>query len=401
MLSTPWAVAATPVNGALDHGPFQIQAGIRSVSSGTFPNQGGNPFARRKVSEFEVRWKGQPVTVNGNRTFWRVLRLPAAPRPALLLVTQVFVLATEEAGGTLRLQPVRSESASLAEVQWLDERDGQPGAARSFGIEAVTDLQSGTLLQGGRWLRFGSRSVMDVASLKVFPVEPWVPVAPGQPDTHLSREGDDVRAFSPGRRNYVLAASGIDYGSADGRQAHGLLVVDIERGTASEIRVDRKRMRFAEPDDIDSAWVHHHFSWVRNAAGQEVLQARNDFRPWSWRARLRETRPGVWQMDVPRIDEKFVQLVKSVLAAKLGAKVIDADQPWGAGATATLADCTLQVRAFGKESLDPGDSRVSVWPEETRTSAAPASCEAALRRLATSIDGELASGRHDALLRLD
>ena len=101
---------------------------------------------------------------------------------------------------------VPRDSAALAELQWLDGRDGQPAAPLEFGIEAVPDLQAGTLLQGGRWLRFGSRSVMEVSTLTLHAVEPWVPIVPGQPITSLSREGDVARAFSPSRGQYVLAA---------------------------------------------------------------------------------------------------------------------------------------------------------------------------------------------------
>lgn len=384
------------------HGPFEIVAGVRRVSTGTFPNQGGNPFATREVSEFEVRWKGKPVAVGGGRSFWRVLRLAGAPRPALLLVTTGFVLASEDPAGELDLRPVKSESSSLAEVQWLDARGGQPGPSSTFGIEAVPDLQSGTQLQGGRWLRLGSRSVLDVSSLTVHPIDPWVPIVPGVPITSLSREGDEARAFSPGRGAYVLVASGIDYGSPDRGDAWGLLVVDITTGTAGELRVDRRRFRFAEPSDIDAAWVDHHFLWRRDADGRERLQPRERFPPWPWRARVRETRPGAWQLDVPRIDVAFVPVVKTLVRAEPGAEVADASGPAGPGLAVTLGGCALQVRGFGEDGSSADDHRVSVWPAADAPSGAPAAlCESALRRLAARIDAELATGRHDALLKLD
>lgn len=398
--------AASLPEGTVVHGPFEIVAGVRRISTGSFPNTGGNPFARREVSEFQVRWKGQPVaTAEGNRRFWRVLRLPAAPRPALLLVTTGFVLATEDAAGRLQLQPLLSESASLAELQWLDGRGGQPAAPVAFGIEAVADLQAGTLWQGGRWLRVGSRTIVDVATLSVQAVEPWVPMVPGQPVTAISREGDTVRAFSPSRGQYVLAASGIDYSRQDGRHAYGLLVVDIARGTASELRVDRRRFRFDGPDEIDAAWIDHHFTWQRDAAtGREVLQPRERFAPWPWRARLRLERPGAWSLNVPRIDGRFLAVVRRLAEVQAGVTAVDTSQPWGAGFSITSAGCALEARVFGADSSDPTESRVAVWPATPPTGATVApgsSCEPVIRRLAAAIDAELATGRHDALLRLE
>lgn len=395
--------AATLPEATVVHGPFEIVAGVRRVSTGTFPNQGGNPFATREVSEFQVRWKGKPVaTAGGNRDFWRVLRLPAAPRPALLLVTTGFVLATEDDAGQLQLRPIKSESSSLAEVQWLDSRDGQPGPSLSFGIEAVADLENGTRLQGGRWLRLGSRSVLDVSSLNVHPVDPWVPIVPGVPITSLSREGDEVRMFSPGRSQYVLAASGIDYSDPERGDVHGLLVVDIASGVATELRIDRRRFRFAGPDDIDAAWIAHHFEWSRDAAGRERLAPRQRFKPWPWRARLREMRPGDWQLEVPRIDAAFVAVLRRLVEAEPGAQVRDASRPWGPGLSITLDGCALDVRAFGVESSSDDEHRVAAWPSSETPSATPApACERAVRRIAALIDAELATGRHDALLKLE
>lgn len=388
--------SATPLPQAtIAHGPFEIAAGVRRISTGTFPNQGGNPFATREVSEFRVTWRGQKVvTPGGNDRFWRVLRLEGAPKPALLLVTQGFVLATEEAG-QLKLQPLRAESNTLAELQWLDSEAGQPGALRGFGIQAVHDLDTGTRLAGGRWLRLGSRLVIDVPTLTVHTVEPWVPHQPGVPITSLSRDGDEVRAFSPGRTQYVLAASGYDY-ARNGAMAHGLLVVDLLSGTAYELRLDRRRFRFAAPEDFTPTWIAHHFAWQADAAGRERLVPRTDFRPWPWRGRLREMSPGRWQYDVERIDTRFLADMRRVALALPGftLKGVGADGSLDLQAQA----CALRAQAFGRDS-GPEEWRVALWLALDRVEQPPA-CSEPLRQLAAALDAELASGRHDALLQL-
>lgn len=397
--------AATLPEGGVVHGSFEIVVGVRRISAGSFPNTSGNPFARREVSEFQLRWKGQPVaTADGNRRFWRVLRLAGAPRPALLLVTTGFVLASENAAGQLQLQSLSSPGSQTAELQWLDARQGQPGPTQRYGIEAVDDLQAGTLLQGGRWLRLGAGRVMDVATLSLFAVEPWVPMLPGVPVTAISREGDDARAFSPSRGQYVLLAGGPDYSREDRRHVDGLLVVDIASGQATELRMQRRRFRFAEPTDVDAAWIHHHFTWQRDGSGRERLQPREGFAPWPWRARLIQELPGVWSLRLPRIDGRFLAVLRGLAEAQAGSAAVDTSQPWGAGFNITLTGCALQARVFGADSSDPTESRIAVWPDSGSTGhhrPPSAACEPALRQLASAVDAELATGRHDAWLRLD
>lgn len=398
----PQSAAAPLPTGTVAHGPFEVIAGVKRVSTGTFPNQGGNPFATREVSEFQVRWRGKAVAApGGNQRFWRVLRLAGAPRPALLLVTTGFVLATEDGAGQLQVTPIKAESSSLAEVQWLDSVDGQPGPSQSFGIEAVPDMQAGTLLAGGRWLRLGSRSVIDVSALRVYPVDPWVPMLPGVPITSISREGDEVRAFSPGRSQYVLAAAGIDYGRADQAHAYGLLVVDIAQGTAVELRVDRKRFRFAESRDVNAAWINHHFAWQRDSTGRERLVQRERFAPWPWRARMWQSRPDAWELEVPRIDPAFVGVIKRRLEREAGVQVMEVATKSDARLDLNVGGCKLQAVAFGRDSSTDSDKRVAIWAKSDVPNAGAVACEAAVRRVGALIDAELATGRHDALLKLD
>ena len=388
--------------GTVAHGPFEIIVGVKRISTGSFPNQSGNPFASREVSEFQVRWRGKSVAApGGNQRFWRVLRLQGTPRPALLLVTTGFVLATEDAAGQLQLTPIKTESSSLAELQWLDSVQGQPGPSETFGVETVADMQAGTLLAGGRWLRFGSRAVMDVSTLQVYAVDPWVPMLPGVPITSISREGDEVRAFSPGRTQYVLAAAGIDYGRADQAHAYGVLVVDIAKGTAVELRVDRKRFRFAEPRDIDVAWINHHFAWQRDSAGREQLTPRERFVPWPWRSRIWETRPGHWELIVDRIDAAFIAALKRRLEREAGVQVTDVSTKSDARLDISHGGCALQAMAFGADGTMPEDKRIGIWAKSDVPRAGAAACEAALRRLKVLIDAELATGRYDAMLKLE
>ena len=388
-----WSCGDAP-ESVLAYGPYEIVTSPRRVSTGAWPNQGGSPFATREVTDFQVRWRGRIVTApDGSDHFWRVLRLDGAPRPALLLVTTGFVLVTER-DGDLELLPLKAESNSLAEAQWLDGKQGQPGAPMSFGIERA-DINQDTLLTGGRWLRLGSRIVIDVPTLTVHTVTPWVPHEPGVPITSVSRDGDEVRAFSPGRTQYVLAASGYDY-ERDGQMAYGLLVVDIPSGVAHELRFDRKRMRFGEISDLDAGWIEHHFAWQASADGGERLVARSDFKPWPWRGRLIETSPARWEYHIPRMGEAFLGVMQKIAAALPGAQV---DPVHDDGFEMRIDDCAFDARAFGSDG-SPDDHRIAVWPTIDDESQGK-SCRDALTRLATALDAELASGRNDGMILLD
>lgn len=386
----------------LVHGPFEILPAVRRISSGSFPNQGGNPFAKREVSEFQLRHRGQRVALPGGAdTWWRVLRLDGAPRPALLLVTTGFVLATEDAQGRLHLQALQSQSSSLAETQWLDAQAGQPGEPDTYGIEAIRDLEAATRLSGGRWLRLGSRTVLDVSTLTAHAIEPWVPVLPGVPIKSLSREGDRVRAFSPGRTAYVLAASGIDYDAPGQPQAYGLLVVDIARGQAVELRTPRTRFRFADARDISPAWIDHHFTWERDAAGVERLIPRERFAPWPWRSKMRQVGQARWELEIPRIHPDFVREIRRLMQTQPDAKASGAADAADRSFKLTLGGCALTVHAFGEPNPVTEDRRIGIWPEGLEAaSVTSAACDAAMRRVAALVDAELATGRHDAQLLL-
>lgn len=402
------AAAFLAPKATLVHGPFEIQATERRIGTGTFPNQGGNPFATRPATGFEVRWRGRPVEVPGRgERFWQVLRLPDAPQPALLLVARDFTLVSEQ-DGQLKVQPLSSQSASLAEAQWLDSEGGQPGASRTWGISHVdlkdpAALDAATRLQGGRWLRLGSTRLLDVQTLAVHEVEPWVPMKPGVPVTSLSRDGDEVRAFSPGRTAYVLAASQVDYARGKG-QVHGLLVVDIAGGTASELRVERRRMPFADTADMDRDWIAHYFEWRRDAAGREQLLPRSGVRPRPWRGRLLQGSAGELEYRVERMRPAFADELRRIVLALPGAALAPdwIDPRRGIdGFTLRVGDCVIGLRAQEPGLPDEDfDGHVGAFAPKADASTR-AACNDLIRRIAAAADAELASGRHDPLVVLE
>lgn len=383
----------------LAHGPFEIVATPRRISTGAWPNLGGNPFATMEVTDFGLRWRGRWVELPDGggpaRRFWNVLRLPDAPVPAVLLVERDFTLVAEQpgpAGPTLRVQRLNSSPNTLAEAQWLDSAGGQPGPSRSWGIAKVA-VETDTTLQGGRWLRLGSTVVLDVQTLQVHRVEPRVPMLPGQPVTSLSSDQYEARAFAPGGTAYVLAGSQSDYARGRG-QIFGLLVVDIPRGQARELRVQRSRMPFVHTDDFDTAWLAHYFEWTREPDGREMLRPRAGARPLPWRARLSQEAGHPPQIRVPLVRPAFAaELQRIVLALQGAARAADDSLQVGA--------CRLQllVRQSSPQA-DHFEGEVSLYVSDPPPSA-QAACTELLREVARRVDAEFAAGRHQALLVLD
>jgi hypothetical protein len=384
-------LALVPVPGAaqtLRHGPFEIVAQSRRISAGGFPNTSGNPFRTTEVTEFAVRWQGQPVTVpKVGARFWRVLRLADAPQPALLVSTTDFHLVTER-DGRLDLRSLGPASTGGVALQWLDGADGQPGPTRQFGIERLA-LDEGTVWRGGRWLRIGHHTVLDVQTLQAYPVVAWIPSGSGQPLQGLNASTGAARAFSPGQTRFVLVGTGQDP-QRDPGDYDGLVVVDIPSGQAEGVRLDRRRTRYAEAHDIDAAWIVHHFQWQRDAAGREQLLPRSGAPPWPWRGRLLDFGGGRVEYRVPRMAPAFAGVVERVAVERLQA------QPGVDGADRAL-------RVPGCEHplvLTARPAHVGVHVAAPTGSPGPR-CQDALRRLAAAVDGELAGGRHDGLVVLD
>ena len=392
----------SPPSNSLQHGPFEIVASSRRISTGSFPNTGGNPFATQEVSSFSVRWHGRTLEVpeRGN-SFWQVLRLMDAPQPAMLLVERDFTLVTEQ-DEQLRVQPLHGESASLAEVQWLDSDGGQPGEPDSWGIGKV-DLATQTGLKGGRFLRLGSRLVLDVERLQLRKVEPWVPMVPGKPVTSLSREGDRARAFSPGRTQYVLAGSQYDYAQGQG-QVYGLLVVDMLRGSAYELLVDRRRMPFADTEDMNLKWINHYFAWQHDAQGQERLVPRADAPRLPWQGRLSMPSTGEVEYHVERVRAALLDELRRIALAQPGAELAPDWMDPGRGingSTVRIGPCALGLSA-NESGQQPGDafSRVGVYLPQG-DAATRDQCNETVRRIAAAMNAELATGRHDRLVVLE
>jgi hypothetical protein len=334
-----------------------------------------------------VRWRGQAVDVPqvGTR-FWRAWRLPDAQQPALLVSTTDIHLITEQEG-RLVVKSLGPKSTDLAQLQWLDSQNGQPGGARTYGIDYV-DPATGTELRGGRWLRVSHHTVLDVQTLNTFDVRPSVPQ--GRPLAGMNGGGDSARVFSPGRTQYAVPATQYDYSSGSER-IDALVVVDITGGETYALKLDKRHMRFADHDDIHSAWVDHYFEWTRDAAGRERLQPRKGAKPMPWRGRIVDFDDFIEYRVQPVRAEMDAEL-KRFVVERLGARVVAdwANPKATSGDTFEFPGCDHVI------AINFHDDHTGVY---VPTAKAPPwrRCQDSVRRIGAAFDAELATGRLDRL----
>jgi hypothetical protein len=382
----------------LQHGPFEIVAEGRRISAGGFPNTSGNPFRSMEVTSFTVRHQGRPVVVqHGSRKverFWTVLRLAAAPQPALLVATTDVHLLTAENGQVVVSHFDPEPSTDTAALQWLDSEAGQPGPVLRFGIQRTAGAE--TLLQGGRWLR-SKRAVLDVQTLQLMRYDGWQPrpgEQPGapadgapQPLEGLNVMGLPALAFSPGRSAFASLGT-------DDRQRPGLLVVDFARNHRQAVPVDATAMRLREPADATPAWLAHHFAWVRDAAGAERLQPRANPGRWPWQGRV-----------IPFGGDFVEYRIGPMGAAGLAAMRAWLEQAFPGGTW--VADPTLSSQpqptvwqppgSTVRIKLSEGRGHVTVYQATALTEPRSAEGRAWVERIGQAWDAELRTGRHEAL----
>lgn len=376
----------------LTHGPFEIRIEGRRISAGGFPNNTGNPFGRMDVTGFTVRHGGKPVVVaHGERridAFWRVLRLVDAPRPALLVSTTDFHLLSD-VDGKLVVQSFGEPSTNLAELQWLDAREGQPSEVFTYGIQQV-DPDAGTTLQGGRWLKLGYHTVLDVANLRAHAIEPWERHQPGRARDGFNGSGNDALAFSPGRTQFAQLASRIDT-QRRGSYEYAIMSLEIATGAQRILALSLKSHRFVDSSDATPAWFAHHFHWRRDAQGQEVLSARDGVKPLPWRGHWSAQESNKLDYKLRAARPELLSELARFITQKMGATVT-AD--WLApdkrsGNTFTYAGCdgVLVISQHQDEvalfAVAPADRPM-------------ADCRPAVRAIGEAFDAELASGRLDA-----
>ena len=295
-------------------GPFEIATRLRQISSGAFPNISGNPFGRMTVSDFEVRYRGTPVKLrDGNAQVSRFSEakfLEDAPRPTILASEAGTYLISEQ-NGQVSVEVLAPASADIASWQWLDADHGQPAPPHAITVrDASAEPRSE---RGGRLLLLNRRVVLDVATLRHYPVIV-------NTSENLRKIGDynagnePVRATSPGRTQLLYVGNRYE----NARFEYALVAAEYATGLVYAVPFDRNALRFESVGDATPEWIARNFEWTQDKNGVERIQLRKNFKPAPWQGKLRGTRPQVEYVlypTQPQAFDEFYGYMQRVFAA--------------------------------------------------------------------------------------
>ena len=281
MILWPWRLGARAAAEAPTvAGPFEIAPRPKKIAAGGFPNTSGNPFARKTVTVFGVKYRGKPVAMPGEKVrideFWDVVVLQAAPRPAVLAALGGVYLMTED-NGQLRAVELAEPSSDIASIQVLDGQDGQPSEPRLVTIRNREGEPR--VIAGGTLLLLNRSAVLDVRTLKSFPV---------RFDDHrgslkdYNASGEPVRAVSPGRTQLVAVGNR----DRNGRYEYALIAAEFATGRLYAVPFDRTATRFESVWDATPDWMRHYFAWTTAPDGREQLALRKGVAPRPWLGRF-------------------------------------------------------------------------------------------------------------------
>lgn len=261
-------------------GPFEVQTIASGFSEVRFGSQPGTWMAHGKLA---VRLGGEPIrfeiadpsdgTVTRTEQADVVAEL-AGPRPALL----VQVDSRREAGPC---HLVTSDSAEPAVT--VIEPCGSPRYATPLTGDPA------------RWTAARNREVPEGRIDRTTFDTPGLYHLTG---VVLDTRSHEVRRYATGNQGNLIeripplgvSPDGqsfvrLEFGENSG-DPERLVVLRLTDGERYRVAIDPARMRYQDMDQIDPAWVMHHFAWQRDPAGHDVLVERAGFTPLPWRGTL-------------------------------------------------------------------------------------------------------------------
>jgi len=252
---------------------------VGTVVSHFYPTQVPGQRGMEAAASFMVRFEDQPVRIGADagtteppERIEEVTVIPG-PRPALLVQAspatgaacallapgagRPVVQAIPGCGGVSQAAPLTADTAVF--------RSARARAPRRGWIEQLHYQRPGLYLLGN--------SVLDTRALSIHSFD-WDTSATLIPDVPPLGLSPDERSFA----RFVYAESSEDHPA--------ILVTDFADGRSYLLPIDRTRMRFADFDALDPAWLLHHFRWERGPGGVDRLAERPDFTPFPYQGQV-------------------------------------------------------------------------------------------------------------------
>ena len=355
---------------------------------------------------YGVHYRGEPLPIAGVTTQRfngiTTVTLPQSSNATALIVNAAVTEAESrfyllyEADGQAKTLSLCA-SASHAPVDWLD----QPAATMTSEVEYrsrdwFTQRQT---LTGGRWLLLGDECVLDLQTLTLYPVD--LSALRGDASVTLAREHLPV-GLAPDQQSFVRVGW-VDvhtpaYVSLG--KVLNLIVYNFVNGTMTTLPVDRQQMRYntqptnyEQMDDINAAWLDHHFQWQRTRAGHDGLVARPDFAPWPLRGWRIGTGPDMNYRLQPVKAEMLDKLAR-FLETEFQAKRLATDHSAESGSIHTTIDFQIGevpiTIAYDRDEYSTPN--LGLWQ-----SASTASTSSPVEEISQRFDALLQTGVYDAL----
>lgn len=217
-------------------------------------------------AEFAITYNGRAVPLDGPASRAVAIATLEGPVPALLALVDaprgdeacVLVTADGEAAtaeriadcGMLKARPLTSDPSTFSRA-----RDSNPPAGH---VDRESFATAGLYLLGG--------AVLDTRTLSVVPLS--------RPPAGDAIDRIPPLGVSPDERSFVTLAWG-----ESSTETIALAVNRIPSGDSDHLPIDASRMRYADIDQIDPAWVLHYFAWERGADGSDRLVERPNVTP--------------------------------------------------------------------------------------------------------------------------
>lgn len=377
-------------------GPFELVTERHEKRTQWFNPNG--PMVERRVSVDErylLRHRGKTLELvdhdprSGVPSRYRHVQLawilPAA-EPALLVLVGNDWLSTwmlvRDRDGQALIETIARDAPLSATGIWLDAE--VPGRNTQPYAKPLLPVRAGHI-SGGRWLLLGTAVVFDAVALRRHVL--------GDHRT-LSFQRQSVLGMSPERDALARHAQRRETDES-------VIVVDALTDDRSTVMpIDRRRMRFREPEKLDAAWLSHHFRWQGT-----TLVEREDFRPLPYaglRLNSDVDNGEAAEYRLESVDAAIGELVGDVLTKRFGARFQAAPRPYMTGYAQEPPygryDIDGHVLVLDHRSWDGIQaSHMSLWPDGCCRNGAGD----LWHRIADALDLELASGRHDALFDAD
>ena len=337
---------------------------------------------RATTEQYSLRHRGARLAIRGRdsaeyRRVNAVITFAGAPEPAVVVNVgdpnnDSWFYLVRDRGGQVAVEFLGESSGGVA-ADWLDAPPGDSAPIRDVA------LHRGQLPDGGRWLLLGEHTVLDTRTLTRHAITPPRGASPNQFKRPI--------AMSPDRASFVRFGS-----THPPENAPRMLVYDFVRDGIYVLPVDRAVMRYNEWEEIDAAWLDHHFEWRRGADGHDRLARRAGFVPLPYRGVLRHDRSdGYREYDLVRVRPEMYERLVTFLVGELGAVRLPRgrDMP----AVPTADDYVSDELRIGDRVVHTSfnEDEVGVWMDRGGIDTA------LVEEIARRFDAALRTGAYDAL----